>query len=166
MKVKNEPNITRNGISVSYTDYGVPTGNPKTAICPGCGEEYEYYESYIKYLIKVKRLKLNLRFCSYNCRNKYCRDHNIDLKKERELEEELSFEKECYKREHDINRKIATLKKEIKEVEQDIFYLAMKDNWNKADFDRDDVLYQKKKNLEKQIKELREERALLKQEDC
>lgn len=43
-----------------------------------------------------------------------------------------------------------TLKEQIQEIKQDIFYLAMKDNWTKEDFDRDDELHQKLKELEAQ----------------
>lgn len=157
MKVQSEPNITRNGISTSFIDYSPPTGTPKTAICPGCGEEYTYYDSYIKYIVKSNRLGLNLRFCGYNCRNKFCRDNNIDLKRERELEEENNelTQIRC------TNMQIGKLEKKIQEVKEDKFYLAMKDNWTREDFDRDDELDKKLTELEKQVEELRAERAKL-----
>ena len=43
------------------------------------------------------------------------------------------------------------LQQQIKEVELDIFYLAMKDMWDRKDFERDDELHKKLKELQEAL---------------
>ena len=86
--VKSNKNFKKEGYKVDISDYSFPTGNKKKAICPYCQKEYEYYDSYVKYVVNIKRLGINVRLCSYNCKCNFIRDNHIDLKYEREMEKE------------------------------------------------------------------------------
>lgn len=49
---------------------------------------------------------------------------------------------------------IEQIKEEIKEVENQLFYLAMKDYWDSSDYEDEKYLIEKKNKLEAQLKEL------------
>ena len=49
---------------------------------------------------------------------------------------------------------IKEIKEEIKEVENQLFYLAMKDNWHRSDYEDEKYLIEKKNKLKEQLKEL------------
>lgn len=91
--VKSNKNFKKEGYKVDISDYGFPTGSKRKAICPCCQQEYEYYDSYVKYIVNVKRLGINVRLCSYNCKYEFLRKNKIDLKEERLNDE---FKKESY----------------------------------------------------------------------
>lgn len=50
---------------------------------------------------------------------------------------------------------IEEIKKEIENVENQLFYLAMKDNWDRSDYEDEKYLIEKKNKLEAQLKELK-----------
>ena len=49
---------------------------------------------------------------------------------------------------------IKEIKEEIKEVENQLFYLAMKDYWDSSDYEDERELIEKKNKLKAQLKEL------------
>ena len=53
-----------------------------------------------------------------------------------------------------MNKKIEQIKEEIENVENQLFYLAMKDNWDNSDYEDERYLIEKKNKLEAQLKEL------------
>lgn len=52
---------------------------------------------------------------------------------------------------------IEEIKEEIENVENQLFYLAMKDNWDRSDYEDEKYLIEKKNKLEAQLKELKNE---------
>ena len=49
---------------------------------------------------------------------------------------------------------IEQIKEEIKDIENQLFYLAMKDNWDRSDYEDERELIEKKNKLKAQLKEL------------
>ncbi len=52
---------------------------------------------------------------------------------------------------------IKEIKEEIENIENELFYLAMKDNWDRSDYEDERELIEKKNKLKDQLKELESE---------
>ena len=52
---------------------------------------------------------------------------------------------------------IKEIKEEIENIENELFYLAMKDNWDSNDYKDERELIEKKNKLKEQLKELENE---------
>ena len=52
---------------------------------------------------------------------------------------------------------IKEIKEEIENIENELFYLAMKDNWDSNDYEDERELIEKKNKLKDQLKELESE---------
>lgn len=50
--------------------------------------------------------------------------------------------------------KIEEIKKQIEEIEWSLFYLSMKDCWDRSDYDYEKELIERKNELENQLKSL------------
>ena len=57
-----------------------------------------------------------------------------------------------------MNKKIEQIKEEIENIENQLFYLAMKDYWDSSDYEEERELIEKKNKLEAQLKELENEK--------
>lgn len=53
-----------------------------------------------------------------------------------------------------MNKKIEEIKEEIESIENQLFCLAMKDYWDRSDYEDEKYLIEKKNKLEAQLKEL------------
>ena len=53
-----------------------------------------------------------------------------------------------------MNKKIEEIKEEIEDIENQLFYLAMKDCWDSSDYEDERELIEKKNKLKEQLKEL------------
>ena len=49
---------------------------------------------------------------------------------------------------------IKEIKEKIEDIENQLFYLAMKDNWDRSDYEDEKYLIEKKNKLKEQLKEL------------
>ena len=56
-----------------------------------------------------------------------------------------------------MNKKIKEIKEEIEDIENQLFYLAMKDNWDSSDYEDERELIEKKNKLKDQLKKLESE---------
>ena len=56
-----------------------------------------------------------------------------------------------------MNNKIEEIKEEIEDIENQLFYLAMKDNWDRSDYEDERELIEKKNKLKEQLKKLESE---------
>ena len=56
-----------------------------------------------------------------------------------------------------MNKKIEEIKEEIEDIENQLFYLAMKDNWDSSDYEDERELLEKKNKLKEQLKKLESE---------
>lgn len=52
---------------------------------------------------------------------------------------------------------IKEIKEEIEDIENQLFYLAMKDNWDSSDYEDEKELIEKKNKLKEQLKKLENE---------
>lgn len=53
---------------------------------------------------------------------------------------------------------IEQIKEEIENIENQLFYLAMKDNWDSSDYEDERELIEKKNKLKEQLNELENEK--------
>ena len=52
---------------------------------------------------------------------------------------------------------IKQIKEELEDIENQLFYLAMKDNWDSSDYEDERELIEKKNKLKEQLKKLESE---------